>query len=285
MKLFYYRHRDGMGNFGDDMNLWLWDKLVPGILNDDDSTIFVGIGSILNDNIPEATRTVVFGSGVGYGKGHPLIDSSWKIYCVRGPLSAAALHLDRDLAITDAAMLLATVYHYSGGKKWKFSLMPHANSSQSGNAAYRQICSDLGIGYIDAREDTETVLKQIGETEVLLTEAMHGAIAAEALGVAWVPYATGKVVFPFKWRDWCASLSLSYEPESILPLWDPVGAESFFGNVKTRSKQLLVSLQVQMLMRKCKPINAKATVKEEKIARLCERLGEFKEDCLRNAFK
>jgi succinoglycan biosynthesis protein ExoV len=37
MKLFYFK--DPAGNFGDDLNLWLWPKVLPGILDEDGSCL------------------------------------------------------------------------------------------------------------------------------------------------------------------------------------------------------------------------------------------------------
>src|SRR5215210_6848355 len=99
MKLYYARLKGG--NFGDDLNRWLWERLVPGLLDSDGSVLFVGIGSILNSLLDNDKVKVIFGSGAGYGAA-PRIDHRWKIYFVRGPLTAEALGIDRKLAITDA---------------------------------------------------------------------------------------------------------------------------------------------------------------------------------------
>ena len=72
MKLFYYK--DPGGNFGDDLNAWLWPRLIPELLDDRDDTLFVGIGSILDRRIPQEPRKIVFGTGVGYGL-LPVLDS------------------------------------------------------------------------------------------------------------------------------------------------------------------------------------------------------------------
>jgi hypothetical protein len=61
MRLHYYK--DPHGNFGDDLNPWLWSKLIPDLLDDDGRTLFVGIGTILRREIPRGPGKVVFGSG------------------------------------------------------------------------------------------------------------------------------------------------------------------------------------------------------------------------------
>jgi len=81
MKLFYCKVTTG--NFGDDLNPWLWPKLLPGIIDEDGSTLFVGIGSIINQFIPDAPLKIVFGSGVGYGTPPVIDERKWKVYCLR----------------------------------------------------------------------------------------------------------------------------------------------------------------------------------------------------------
>ena len=40
-KMFFY---DGKSNFGDELNPWLWPKLLGSRLDEDESEIFLGIG-------------------------------------------------------------------------------------------------------------------------------------------------------------------------------------------------------------------------------------------------
>src|SRR5919202_7036568 len=105
MKL-YYSH---CKNFGDALNPWLWPQLLPRMLGQDDELLLVGIGTLLNDKVPANAVKIVFGSGVGYGNSLPHLDERWRIYCVRGPVSAMRLGIDPALAITDGAALLRMI--------------------------------------------------------------------------------------------------------------------------------------------------------------------------------
>src|SRR5690242_13980799 len=100
MKLLYWKGPGGETNFGDELNPWLWQRLLPGVFDEDDRTVFYGIGTVLGSVIKEESRKVdrrlVFGSGAGYGQ-IPRMDRTWNIYCVRGPLTAQALALDDHL--------------------------------------------------------------------------------------------------------------------------------------------------------------------------------------------
>ncbi|RVI74215.1 polysaccharide pyruvyl transferase family protein, partial [Sinorhizobium meliloti] len=46
MKPYYWESQHG--NFGDDLNLWLWDFLLPGFREVHPETLLVGVGTVLN---------------------------------------------------------------------------------------------------------------------------------------------------------------------------------------------------------------------------------------------
>jgi succinoglycan biosynthesis protein ExoV len=58
------------------------------------------------------------------------------------------------------------------------------------------------------------VLSEISHTKLLLAEALHGAIAADALRVPWIPVhdARNEDTLLFKWQDWCLSVALDHQP-------------------------------------------------------------------------
>lgn len=218
MKLFYYQEN----NFGDQLNAWLWDKLIPRVLDNDESAAFIGIGTLLNDQLPLKTKNarlrVIFGTGAGYGQGIPQIDESYKIYCVRGPLTAKALEVDNKFAVTDGAILIRKIYNDHSEKLYKFSYVPHYEMAGEG---WRLVCERLGFGYIDPRWPIKKVLSCISQSEVILAEAMHGAIIADSLRVPWIPVISHSTILSFKWQDWCQSIDVEYKPLYIDRLHHP----------------------------------------------------------------
>lgn len=126
MKTYYFR--DPRGNFGDDLNPWLWGKLVPELLDENPAEILVGIGTILDDRLPPTPVKHILGSGVGYGK-MPQVDERFIFHAVRGYATAAALGLPKDRVITDAAVLVRRVVDVlSSAKHHDFGLMPTGHS-------------------------------------------------------------------------------------------------------------------------------------------------------------
>lgn len=215
MKLFYYK--DSRGNFGDDLNPWIWNALAPEIFDDDDSTVLVGIGTLINSRAPRRPRKLVFGSGVGYHQ-LPVIDDSWKFYCVRGPRSARRLGLDPSLAISDPAVLLTRMPLPASTHAGKVSYMPHHASLRY--ADWRRLCAKAGLQYLDPADEVARTVTRIRESSLVVAEAMHAAIVADAFRVPWIPVSCYDHILEFKWSDWCESLGMTYRPLQLPRLLD-----------------------------------------------------------------
>ena len=205
------------GNFGDDLNLWLWPRLAPEVCDEQDPTLFVGIGTILSHHIPSKPVKVVFGAGCGKTGPLPKIDDRWKIYCVRGPLTASRLNLDPALALVDPAILVRRFLNRPGGSKYPVSFMPHLQSMP--HADWEALCARIGFHCIDPRSGVERVLMEIQKTELLLAEAMHGAIVADALRVPWIPVRMYSRFAEFKWQDWTQSIHVPLSLADVPPIY------------------------------------------------------------------
>lgn len=207
MELYYYK--DEKGNFGDDLNEWLWPRVFGSDIKDffDENTLFLGIGSILNENVPKSKNKIVFGSGYAYSS-VPEIDEKWKFFSVRGPLTARKLGIESKLAITDAAILCAPFLDLTTIKRRKVSFMPHHLNA---NLPWKEVCELHEIEYINPCDGVESCLKKIAESEKLITEAMHGAILADCMRIPWTPVKTSGAINDFKWRDWTLSMEIDFE--------------------------------------------------------------------------
>ena len=216
MKLYYFKDRHG--NFGDDLNPWLWGQLLPEVLGGSSDELFVGIGTLLNHRLPVAPMKHVFGSGHGYGR-KPAIDDKWQFHAVRGFETARALGLPREAVITDAAVLVRAV---RGPRReppaFRFGFIPHCQSNLWFD--WSSISSELGFHHIDVRWKVERVMDEMSRCEVLVCEAMHGAIVADALRIPWIPVSCYEDISAFKWRDWLSTMDLPYAPASVSSLFD-----------------------------------------------------------------
>lgn len=215
MKIFQFRGQHP--NFGDELNGWLWPKLLPHFFDDDTSVHFIGIGSTIGDAPRDATKKIVFGAGFvpNYHHAPDLHDGHWQVYFVRGPRTALRLNLAPELAISDAGILLRTQVDLAQKRAETIAFMPHWESMDRGN--WQQACAQAGVTLIDPRRPVEEVIAALLEAKLVIAEAMHGAIIADALRIAWVPLLPLNHVHRDKWFDWAESLDLALRPQRLWP--------------------------------------------------------------------
>jgi len=198
--------------FGDALNLWLWDKLLPqagSVLRPD--LIFLGIGTLLNNKLPPGPK-LVFGAGAGYGPA-PKPDATWDIRFVRGLDSAVALGLPASSAILDPGAAVGLILP----RETQFrsaSLMPRFDSM---TRELTQRCAEADVHLIDPRDPVEKILPQIATSQLVLSECLHGAVVADALRIPWIPVVTAdrNQSHAFKWRDWLSIFGMDYNPVSL----------------------------------------------------------------------
>jgi succinoglycan biosynthesis protein ExoV len=284
MRLYYYKDGNNV-NFGDDLNVWLWPRIAPDLLDSNDDCYFVGIGTLINDFADIALRhelpKFVFSSGVGYGRGLPNRANHWNFYAVRGPLSAERLGLAPSKGIIDGAVLVRRVYRPLRKKVFRYSYMPHHRQAEGGGKSWEAVCQRLGFGFIDPRASVEGVLDAIAETEVLITEAMHGAIVADAFRVPWIPVKTVPWLLDFKWHDWCASVGLEYSAWPLSPLWDEASTLRTAAGARRWLKMKVVRHQLRRISSTAHPaLSADGTV-EARADRLLEVMHQLRRDAAR----
>lgn len=206
MKLHYYQPNSNQINFGDQLNVDLWEYFFPNYFDNDVSTVFFGIGTILRAAQKKYPNSliVIFGSGSHKNK-FQLINKT-KIYFVRGPLTAKSLNICSSYAITDPALLIDEVYTFKNKRNlFKFGYMPHFSVDSD---AYRIAVEKAGLLYISPNQQPKIVIEQLHKCEVIITEAMHGAIVSDTYNIPWIPVYTYQSFNHFKWEDWTKSLNL-----------------------------------------------------------------------------
>ena len=259
-------------NFGDRLNPYLWPRIFPDLFVEDADELFLGIGTILWRGYPPGKHKHVFGAGYGGGP-MPKVDENWTFHFVRGPKTARAFALSEDQIITDPAILLHSFVDRSVPQRYEISLMPHWSHVRS---YHRDICRTCGIHYISPlNENIEQVLSEISASNLVIAEAMHGAIVADALRIPWIP-AWIQGVNKFKWHDWCASMKLSYEPMQLLS--DPIATivRKLVLRIHFLDKLYFRVFVKQVPSQRYKKRLSQDTVIRQKLERLEEVIDQFK---------
>jgi succinoglycan biosynthesis protein ExoV len=83
---------------------------------------------------------------------------------------------------------------------------------------WQGLCDRAGVHNISPTGKLEDVLEELLASELIIAEAMHGAIIADAFRIPWMPVRYGYRSFFFKWHDWCQSIGLRYEPVDFPPI-------------------------------------------------------------------
>jgi succinoglycan biosynthesis protein ExoV len=209
MKLIYYA---GHSNFGDLLNVTLSRKVFGDIFDDDKSNRFLFIGTMIGRSPPPGTREIIVGAGAGY-KGHCTLERR-EIFCVRGPLTCKMLGLEDRYAAIDPAILCSRFYFPDRllAKRTQVTFIPHFSTDMAAGGVFRRACEELGLTYVSPLDRVETVIDCISKSRHVITEALHGAIVAEAYGIPWIPVITASHVMQAKWDDFCRTIGLDYQP-------------------------------------------------------------------------
>jgi succinoglycan biosynthesis protein ExoV len=216
MELCYYR--DPQLNFGDDLNSVVWPQLLSQTVREHPDLVLVGIGSILNETMlgrytGTGQRLLVVGSGTSYGS-PPAQLEHMEVLAVRGPYTAAVIGKPR-AAVTDGAILLAQLAAPLPPERARdlVLFMPHHRTL--GATPWQRIASECGLTYVSPQQPVERILQLYARARLVVTEAMHGAIVADTLRIPWIPLAISPAIEEFKWRDWCQSMNLPFQPQRL----------------------------------------------------------------------
>lgn len=293
MKLTYFKGR--VPNFGDELNTFVWPRLLPqGFLDEDDSELLLGIGSILWEHHPKEPRKYVLGSGYGgYAPAPDVHDGTWDVIFVRGPRTATRLDLPASKSICDSAVLIRKLDLPPAGGDLGVAFMPHYHSFTRGH--WTEACAEAGVGLIDPRGDVEEIISKIRGARMLITEAMHGAIVADALRTPWLAVRPIHAANAAKWSDWAESLELDLsrhplQPSSLLEAYVSAtkGRRYYAGRVARISRSavanpankaliLLAARHLRKLSR-CEP----QLSRDDRLNDACERAYQAVEEFLRS---
>lgn len=218
MKLLFWKEPEG--NFGDDLNGWIWDQLLPGWQDWDDDVTLFGVGTLMNQKrltSVQGQRILVAGTGVGYGTPYTgAMSPEWDIRALRGPLGARALGLDEALGLIDPAIMIPEFPEFRDlPRSGRPLFVPHIASARRHD--WKTACDRLGIDFIAPSEDSKQVIRALAGASVVLAESMHAAILADAFRVPWIPVSISGTFNGAKWQDWGQSLGMQVDIRPLFP--------------------------------------------------------------------
>ncbi|WP_162047399.1 polysaccharide pyruvyl transferase family protein [Vibrio taketomensis] len=198
-------------NVGDDLNPWLWPQLLGDLVVEDSSRYFLGIGTILtekrlNKELLGAKEIIIFSSGA-WEWNVPTLGGNCTVYGVRGPRTAKKLDLNPESVVGDGAYLIREVeFPKAEMQKGKVGFIPHHRSEDY--IDWDKVCQEIGLTYITAKQPVEQFLLALQECEYVVTEAMHGAIIADALRIPWKGVRFSPAFDDEKWYDFAESMDV-----------------------------------------------------------------------------
>lgn len=222
MKLFYYHEKSG--NFGDDLNAWLWDALLPGWQEWDTDVTLIGVGTILNAelDLPQSMKLVI-GSGYGYGDAPDIgPNASWDIRSVRGPETARQLGLSASLGIIDPAIMISQLDEFKDIEKDGKAPLFVPHHSNVDRHPWERICGKLGIEYLSPKLNDKLVIRKIAAAPLVIAESMHAAIIADTFRVPWIPVDISGTFNYFKWNDFAKSVDVELRVEKFFPAFTAI---------------------------------------------------------------
>ncbi len=225
MNLKFWHPRRGPGNFGDELNVSLFNRLFGSVFEMEKykDVDFYGIGTIIRPDVGQQNKCAIFGSGVW--EVAPRYDKqNWNVFFLRGPVSSNILGYGGEKFITDAAysLLLLDDMIPRLPKKHPVSVMPHMLQMQL--VDWKYISEQTGVNIIDPYAPVDFIMEEIATSEKIISAAMHGAIVADICRVPWARLKMELLTLDetffineLKWRDWLYSMGLS---EKSVAVWN-----------------------------------------------------------------
>lgn len=245
----FYRGRLYPNNWGDDLNLFLIQKISgkkvlfknKSILSPALRTNYVCIGSVLEWGIDK--HSVVWGSGIMHGN-HNLKIKPKKVLAVRGHLTRQYL-LSQGIACPeifgDPALLLPLYYRPTIQKQFKIGFIPHLEDKD--NPFLKDFLSNhKDTTQIDLGKYShwQEIIDHICQCEIIVSSSLHGLIVSDAYGIpnVWAKFSDKISGGDFKYQDYFSSVGRKSIPllmhnhidrkiiEEKAREWEPINFDS-----------------------------------------------------------
>lgn len=221
MKHWHWQTAHYKRNFGDELGLWILQRLYPGKFKrtmDERDAEIVSIGSILDARMPDK-ELIVWGTGGAnpYSKSPA---SKYKWLAVRGELTRRHYGLPETVPLGDPAVLLPLLYEPTPVETGSKVYVPHLHwyKNPTPEWADEVVRPDLPI---------EEFVDKIASAQFVVSSAMHPYWVARLYNVPCVPLHLEIDNFYSKWIDFESAFAGKTLLEVQLGLIEAI--ESHFG--------------------------------------------------------
>lgn len=215
-------------NWGDDLNIYLLDKLwgrtlsymytsTMAIRKHRDNYIVIGSTLAMLSN----ETSIVWGAGVIDEK-EQMGNPPKKILAVRGPKTRQWL-LNKGIQCPkvygDPAMLLAEIYTpKQTGKRYKLGVIPHYDDFDHHTLQLLKNDPDVLFIHMEGYKDWLGLIDDLASCEYIASSSLHGLIMAEAYGIPnlWLEISGKLMGTHFKFHDFFQSINVDRDMPYIV---------------------------------------------------------------------
>lgn len=286
VSLFWFKFSKGKGNFGDELNPYIFERLTDTpfqyidirLLNDNKVRAFIILISNLLRNqigIREFTRYLIYNTiykpkvflAIGsvlqlcnYKKsviwGSGIIATDMKVpqghyLAVRGLETVNRVRSLGNVCsdiVGDPAILLPRIYKAASGKKYKIGIVPHYAHFDRIKSKFMQ----EGIIVINLLGNITDIIDAINQCELTVSTSLHGIIVSHSYGVSsvWAEFKESKLFGDgIKYYDYFSSVKLKpYDPLDIKDL-ELLNTEDIIKKLKSKYGGMLLpdTTQIQTI--------------------------------------
>lgn len=199
-----FRYYNVIRNCGDAITSYILENSfgVTGRVTDSKDDHLLAIGSIF---FMANQKSHIWGSGVlSPNSKLPAVDVK-KIHAVRGKKTIEHLrsigYTVPDMPLGDPGIFVSDLVSVPEASKYRAAIVPHHSGFHSPKWNFARDTNDFCL--VDMMDDTIEPLRQIADSEVVISQSLHGLIFAAALGkpYLWISGSSSEV-WNWKFLDW-----------------------------------------------------------------------------------
>lgn len=222
LKLYYYRHRDGKPNFGDQLSPMIIERVLgrqTAWAKQTDCDM-AAIGSILSGILARSWKrwaalrfspVHIWGSGfIRAPEARELVaKGALKVHAVRGHATRSSLAMPESLALGDPGLLAGHLVEVPAVKHYSWAIVPHTVDRDMAVIRGLKACTPHAV-VADLSGDPDECLKAIAGAECVISTSLHGLIVADALGIPsiWAKMSGRVSGDRYKFEDYYSALGM-----------------------------------------------------------------------------